>query len=259
MIGYDTAILKIGGSLITDRNSHEPRPDLRSMRRTALEISGYDQNLILVHGSGSYGHPQAQDTDLWTGVDTDEDRMDLARLQRLQSELNSIYCGILQEEGIPAFPVQPSAAGFMRKGRLHTLQETVIEGVMDLGLVPVLYGVPSYDAERDADILSGDEISCFLSEKIEANIVLHATDVEGVYDGNPEDSDSHLLEEITAFDPSLFSSSGRPDASGGMKGKVKHLFDYGQRGRIFSGKSRGNIKESLRGEETGTLVNPGSE
>ncbi|MFB6207714.1 MAG: isopentenyl phosphate kinase [Candidatus Nanohaloarchaea archaeon] len=251
---FERVVLKVGGSVITRRGSGKPLPRKEKMRETAGEISSYDGSLVLVHGSGSYGHPQAEGTELWTGVDTDDDRMDLARLQRLQNELNTVYCSFLQDNGVPAFPVQPSASGFMEEGSLENLEETVVQKLLELGMVPVLYGVPAVDVEEEAAVLSGDEISAYLSWRLDMDMVLHATDVEGVYDGEP--GEGRIIDELDSFDPSMFASSGRPDASGGMKGKIRKLFEYGQEGMVFSGEENGLIREVLKGEERGTHVVP---
>ena len=50
-------LLKIGGSLITHKESDEPSLDTEQLTRIAAEIkNGMHQDLILVHGAGSYGH-----------------------------------------------------------------------------------------------------------------------------------------------------------------------------------------------------------
>ena len=53
-------VLKIGGSVITDKNG-ELAARTQEMSRLVEEIRKANvQNLIIVHGGGSFGHPVAQ-------------------------------------------------------------------------------------------------------------------------------------------------------------------------------------------------------
>ncbi|WP_197030932.1 amino acid kinase family protein [Archaeoglobus fulgidus] len=55
----DVTILKIGGSVITDksRGAFEKLKE-RELREVCRAISEKWRNLIVVHGAGSFGHPQ---------------------------------------------------------------------------------------------------------------------------------------------------------------------------------------------------------
>lgn len=253
---YDAAVLKVGGSIITDRTSDDPQIDLDAMQRTAAEIATFDDDLVLVHGAGSFGHPLVAERDIASGITADRDRLDLAWIQRLQNELNATYCEVLQEEGVPAFPVQPSAAAVMADGAIDIFETAAVSRLLEQGMVPVLFGVPAVDRERDVAILSGDLTAPAVGADIGADIVLHATDVDGVYEGDPDDSGNGLIENLTDPGEVTFVDGDRPDISGRMEGKVRELFDHDARGRIFSGEREGKIRRALQGEPVGTLVDP---
>ena len=61
-------ILKIGGSIITDKNSIEPKVNYDNLDRISSEIANAFNNksldiadgLIIVHGAGSFGHTPAK-------------------------------------------------------------------------------------------------------------------------------------------------------------------------------------------------------
>jgi len=65
-------ILKIGGSIITDKTSNKPKVDYENLERISKEIKqGYDSdkiNLILIHGAGSYGHNIVKRTGINKGI-----------------------------------------------------------------------------------------------------------------------------------------------------------------------------------------------
>ena len=53
-------VLKVGGSVLTEKGE-ERKARKDEIRRISKEISSSGRkNLILVHGAGSYGHPQAK-------------------------------------------------------------------------------------------------------------------------------------------------------------------------------------------------------
>lgn len=253
---YESVVLKVGGSIITDKYSDSPQPDRRMMQRAAEEITSFDDSIVLVHGSGSYGHPAASNTGLWTGITSTQNRQDFARIQRLQNELNCIFTSKLQEAGIPAFPAQPSTAAMMVEGRLDNFYTKAICPLISQGIVPVLFGVPAYDEKKTAAVLSGDVLAAAMAQEIDADIVLHATDVDGVYDRTPAEDNATKLDRIESFDSSVFSPSARYDASGGMENKVRSLFEYEQQGHIFSGTTEGNIRDALDGETFGSVIAP---
>ena len=53
-------ILKIGGSAITKKDAQEPTIDEVNLDRIAQEVSAYNDDMVIVHGAGSYGHIYAK-------------------------------------------------------------------------------------------------------------------------------------------------------------------------------------------------------
>lgn len=58
-------IIKIGGSVITDKNSKYPKLNKKNLKRVCKEICEVMPfPLILVHGAGSFGHPIVKKYDI---------------------------------------------------------------------------------------------------------------------------------------------------------------------------------------------------
>ena len=53
-------ILKIGGSALTIKDAKTPTLDEKNLERIAQEASYYNDDMIIVHGAGSFGHIYAQ-------------------------------------------------------------------------------------------------------------------------------------------------------------------------------------------------------
>ena len=67
-------ILKLGGSVITRKDSSTPTLDSSNLTRIAREISNSSYHkLIVVHGAGSFGHPYAKEYAIGNEIDSSEE------------------------------------------------------------------------------------------------------------------------------------------------------------------------------------------
>jgi len=250
-------ILKIGGSLITKKDSEEPKVDFENLGRICREISGYNGKLVLIHGAGSYGHPIVKRTGIHEGIKNKQNLFDFSETQILQNELNSIVCRELLKNKIPAMPMQASFSAIMESKKLKYLDVEAIKNMVEMGVVPVLFGVPAYDSLQKCSILSGDQIITYLADKLNAKIMIHATDVDGVFDLDPKKNpNAKLIEEINDNSFLKFiSGSSNTDVTGGMFGKVKELLESKISSIIINGNIEGRIKKALLYQNvTGTLI-----
>ena len=56
----DLILMKLGGSVITDKRSQTPKCRRENITRIAEIISKSQNKIIIVHGAGSYAHPLAK-------------------------------------------------------------------------------------------------------------------------------------------------------------------------------------------------------
>lgn len=256
-------ILKIGGSVITDRKDERPRLRGRRMGRIAGEISeGWAPGafrLLIVHGAGSFGHPIVRRTGIHRGIHDEPQRIAMGETQRLQSELNAHVVRHLLRAGVPAFPCQPSAGAVMEAGDLVSMDTEALEGLLGIGVVPVLNGVPAYDRLQGCSILSGDQIAGFIFHRLGGDRILHGTDVKGVYTTNPSrDPEAKFCDTVDLCDsaglPEGVTGSTVTDVTGGMRKKLEEMRTAGAKGRVFDATVRGNVRRALQGEIVGTRV-----
>jgi len=260
----DIIILKIGGSVITDKFSKIPKVNSENLKRISKEIASvYNKEkipLIIIHGAGSYGHVIVNKTGIDKGIKTKEQLKDFAETQRLQNELNSIVTKYLIEEGIPAIPCQASAFAVMDSGKLVHMDTSTIKGLLDIGMVPVLYGVPAYNKTQKCSILSGDHIAPYLAIKLNAKKIIHATNVDGVFTSDPnKNPNAKLIPEINSKNinqvKEWLTGSTAIDVTGGMFGKVSELLEIGIESHIVNALIDGNIVRALLGEwGLGTII-----
>lgn len=255
--------MKLGGSIITEKATEVPRMRVRALRRLAEELAGAKvERLVVVHGAGSFGHPIVKRTGLDRSLRGLRGRLAWAETQCWQNVLDVEVSATLGQAGIPAVPCQPSAMAVMRDGRLRRMDLSAIRGLLEVGMVPVLFGVPCYDEVRGVSILSGDLIAPYAAAHLGLDQVIHATDVDGVFDADP-----HLSPQARPFERidrenwrrvrRALHASIATDVTGGMLGKVTEMVRWAKRGveaRIVDGNQPGRLRDALRGRPVGTRV-----
>ena len=136
---------------------------------------------------------------------------------------------------------------------------SAIEGFIEIGIIPVLYGAPAYDKAQKCSILSGDQIAPYLAIKLNSKRIIHATDVDGVFTSDPKKNpDAELISEVNNKNISevkdWLTGSTATDVTGGMFGKVSELLEIGIESQIFNALTPGNIIKVLKGERVGTII-----
>ena len=109
-------ILKIGGSILTNKDSTKSEVDDFSLNRVASEIkesmNNSDKQLIIVHGAGSFGHPPAKKHKIGEEFDQSQypqKRLGFCEIQNEVKKLNMFICEAFINEGLPAIAVPASS------------------------------------------------------------------------------------------------------------------------------------------------------
>jgi isopentenyl phosphate kinase len=243
-------VLKIGGSILTDKNR---RLFARSeeINRVAEEVAPYAEDLILIHGAGSFGHVQAEEYRLREKFSPEGLRV----THRSVVELNRLVVEALARSGANPMPVHPFSCVALRDGRIESFSLAPIERMIEEGLLPVLHGDVAMDITRRAGIVSGDDLVPYLARSLDAEIVAEGTDKDGVLvEGKP-------LKKISRDDwPAVgehLGGSSTTDVTGGMREKVLKLLelaDTGINSLIFNASKKGYISRVLNGDALGTKV-----
>lgn len=257
--------LKLGGSLITDKDQpHTARPEV--MERLAEEIAAArsqdrEMQIIMGHGSGSFGHFPASKYKTRLGVRTAEEWSGFVEVWREAAALNHLVMQALEKAGLPALAFPPSAMVISRQGSVASWNLGTLLSALDQGLLPVIHGDVVFDAELGGTILSTEDLFAHLAQHIPPTQVLFAGNQPGVWADFP--NNTRLLPEIT---PESFTQIGgglqgsaATDVTGGMADKVRQVIalvqeNPGVRALIFSGEEPGNVRRALLGEAPGTEV-----
>ncbi|HWQ64657.1 MAG TPA: isopentenyl phosphate kinase [Methanospirillum sp.] len=227
-------ILKLGGSVITEKSAGSAgaiRYD--TLNAIAKSLAMYpDMPLLIVHGAGSFGHPQAKAYHIQEGV-TRKNRKGIFETHQAVRELNSAVVDALRSSGIEAVPIHPLHGCEASDGTLIDPVFGHLDRMISLGLVPVIHGDVVMDRIRGACIVSGDQLIRVLAEGLGMDRVGLATDVPGLLE-----RDGSVVRELrrsTAHQVTI-GNSGHIDVTGGMEGKIAELLalaDHGIRSEMF--------------------------
>ncbi|SEP95404.1 isopentenyl phosphate kinase [Natrinema salaciae] len=243
-------VLKLGGSVITEKDRPETL-DGDALERAADAIAAAAdaglEDLVVVHGGGSFGHHNASEH----GVSTTEGTRDASAaldIHGAMTTLNRFVLRRLLERDVEAVPVHPLSAAHRDRGGRLELPTGQVDTMLAEGFVPVLHGDVIAHAGAGATVVSGDELVAALARDLEADRIGLCSTVSGVLD-----ADDAVIDRIDDFDAvaPVLGASEATDVTGGMAGKVRALLDLEAEASIFGLEA---LEAFLDGENPGTTI-----
>ncbi len=282
--------MKLGGSVITYKDQ-PMKENIDNIRRICREIAKAIQTkplkLILGTGGGSFAHPVAKQYSVKDGLYLNENKGQVVPTSALApsegryrpdaikgftltqdaaSEINRIVVHELLEQELRVVSMQPSAFCYCQNRQIKEVFLQPIRNILDLGVIPVVYGDVVTDVTKGCSIASTEMLLSLLATQLKGTRIIMCTDVDGVFDANPHTTPrAKLIPKITpATYPSLqktITSSHTTDVTGGMLHKVQSLLELTKNGIesvIINGMTPGLILSTLLGEGTiGTVIEAG--
>jgi isopentenyl phosphate kinase len=272
--GVTVVFLKLGGSLITDKTQPEtPRQDvLQALAREVRQarVEALDLQVVLAHGSGSFGHVAAARYGTRAGVYTPSGWQGFAEVSDAAARLDRLVAGVFLAAGLPVWSMAPSAGGWCADGRLAHWQAEPFAMALARGVMPLTYGDALLDTARGGTIASTEELFVWLVPHLRPVRIVLAGTVDGVYSSDPlADPLAERWPEITpATLPGLQASLGGShgvDVTGGMLSKVTEMVQLvaaypGLEVRLVSGLRAGAVHDALLGRDDagGTTIRSAS-
>jgi isopentenyl phosphate kinase len=232
-------ILKIGGSVLTDKSGEEKLAD--SFDDVIGTVADFDlDDLILVHGAGSFGHPHAQRNEI---TEEEGGHEGAYETHEAVARLNGHVVSALNQRGVDALPVHPLSCAW-RDDALG-FETTPTQTLRDEGFLPVLHGDVIAETGNGVSVLSGDEIAVELADR-RGDEVGMCTSAGGVLD-----EEGNRLEHVSSVEEITEFGDEGTDVTGGISGKVESLLSLPSGGCVFGADE---LEEYLDGEAVGTLV-----
>ncbi|MCX6770214.1 MAG: isopentenyl phosphate kinase [Candidatus Micrarchaeota archaeon] len=241
-------LLKLGGSAITKKHGYM-EPDLPAIRRLAKTIAralaaGCD-DIVIVHGAGSFGHAPVLKYKLNEGVRTAKQKKGCKITQKACAQLSFQVTSALHKAGVAAVSIAPHGIIKSKNKRIAKFNFLPIKRALSNGVVPVLYGDMVPDSKLGSSVCSGDQIIAYLGKR--ARRIVLASNVDGVL------ARGKVVPLITRKNfPKIarhITGSKTPDVTGGMAGKIKEIMDARAPSYVVNAKKPSRVLALLLGKK----------
>lgn len=246
-------LVKLGGSVITDKGRYRTF-DPETAGRLAEEIARTGQDVMVVHGAGSFGHMLAKEHRLHLGISDDSQLLGASQVMSDVRELDLEVCRRMSAKGLRVVPLPPASCAIMRDGKLHHLELGIFKDYLELGMVPVTFGDVVRDEVLGLSICSGDQLMAALAEEFRPSKVIFVTDVDGVFTADPtQDPKAKLIPTVDAkVLDSLPRTERNIDVTGSIFAKIRYMIDMASltdECLVLNGKVPGRLEAAIRGED----------
>jgi glutamate 5-kinase len=190
-----------------------------------------------------------------------------------QGKLMSLYSQGFEEFGLTTAQLLLTEEDFSNRRRYLNLRGTVAS-LLEMGSIPIINeNDPVSAAELEIDDAQpfrrvnfgdNDRLSALVASKVEADLLLILTDVEGLYDADPDGpGEAELIPVVEQITPAIETLAAMPAKTkkpsigrGGIKTKIEAAKIATRSGCdtiVAGGKLAGVIDSVFAGEQVGTL------
>lgn len=246
------SIVKLGGSVLTRKTgAGGVRPKLLS--RLTAELATAPGPLVLLHGAGSFGHPEAARWGLAMPPEASGGRERTRGASIVSREVRRLHAEVLSatlRAGLSPISYPPLSIAQNHAGGLERFDTTPISEGLSRGGVPVSFGDVVPDRVWSWSILSADVIARHLARALGARRVLFVSDVAGILEagtGRRKVIASPNAETLRGLQP----PAAERDVTGGIRAKLEAMLAIAEGGcdaGLISGLTDGALSRALRGE-----------
>lgn len=252
-------VIKVGTNTICKTDGTLDFPYVEDMARQISELHRKGIETIIVT-SGAIGSGSAE---LKLGTR----QKDIAEKQACaavgQTTVMLAYRDAFQKHNRSVGQVLLTYGAFSARKRYLNLRKT-IDKLFEIDVIPIINENDVISTDEIEDVFGdNDKLSAMVASKIDADLLIMLTDVDGLYDRNPRtDDDARLLttiDEITKDIEKIAGTRRNMRAVGGMRTKIaaaKITMQSGCHMIIANGRLENVILRIAGGEEIGTHFTP---
>jgi isopentenyl phosphate kinase len=257
--------LKLGGAAITDK-SNARTPLKENIAQLANQVAhalreNPGMQILIGHGSGSFGHFSGQKYGTRDGVKNPADWLGFAEVWKDARLLNELVIHAFQSAGLPVIAFPPSAwltTNNLKSASKHTAP---ILCALDNRLIPVVNGDVIFDSSIGGTILSTEEVFSILVDELYPARIILASREPGVWEDYPANTRlvSHITPKDWEYSSENMHGSADMDVTGGMAKKVSLMMTILRRHpdikiSILSGIESDTVFNALLNKYSGTLL-----
>ena len=251
-----TVVVKVGTRVLTADDGRLDNERIAKLAEELHQVMDSGRRVVLV-SSGAVGAGMGR-----LGILSRP--TDLAHLQAVaavgQSVLVEAYERSLRSHGRHVAQILLTAGDLEHRARYLNVRNTILT-LLEYGTLPIINenDTVSID-ELQATFGDNDRLAAIVTNLIRAPLLVLLSDVDGLYDGNPADSNSRIVHTVPLLDSSVLALARESSGglgTGGMRSKLEaaRLATAGGENVIIAGgRTPGVLARILGGELTGTLV-----
>jgi len=249
-------VIKVGTNILT---SDEGDLDKNFISRLAEQIAGLRTKglEVLLVSSGAIG-VGATAMGRKTRVKKVHYRQAYAAIG--QPLLMNQYNGAFAPFGISLAQVLVTRGIFNQRDSYLNVRNAV-ETILKLGALPVFNENDSVSTSEIGPVFGdNDSLSAHIASKLDADLLVILSDIDGLYNANPkEDASAELIGQVDELTPEITAMAGKAGSefsTGGMITKLKAVEIASPAGcqvLLANGRTRNCLLRLMEGEELGTL------
>ena len=231
---YKRVVLKLSGEALAGEAGHGINQDvLNGIAAQVQELRDLGVDVLIVVGGGN----------IWRGIAGSKKGMDRATADYMGMLATVINCLALQD-ALENFGIETRVQTAIEMRQIAELYiKRRAEHHLERGRV-VIFG-----AGTGNPFFSTDTAAALRAAELEANIILMAKKVDGVYDADPRTHPDAKRYELLSYMDVLNEELGVMDATAASMCKDNHIPIL-----VFDIQQEGSIKAAVLGEKIGTLV-----
>ncbi|MEM9185172.1 MAG: glutamate 5-kinase [Planctomycetota bacterium] len=254
----DTVVVKVGTRVLTDARGALDLDRVAAVAEQVASATDGGRRVALVSsgavgaGIGRLGLPQRP--------------IDLARLQAAaaigQSRLIEVYNQALEAHGHHAAQVLLTADDLNDRRRYLNTRNTLLE-LFRFGAVPIVNENDTVRVdELQRSVGDNDRLAAVVTNLLRAPLLVLLSDVDGLYDGDPDDAGSKVLPVVESINDDVLgltratAAMGPRLSTGGMASKLaaaQMATGAGENVVVANGRRPGVLSDILAGADVGTL------
>jgi len=253
--GVDRLVVKVGTNLI-DSETGFNMPMLKGLIADLAEIHASGKDVLLVtSGAVGAGRRIVEHSGYPKTV---RERQACAALG--QAQLMHLYQDLFQEHGCRVAQVLLTEEAIVDRERYVNAQNT-LEQLLLWRVIPIINENDTI-ATEELKFGDNDRLSALVAAKVNAQVLILLTDVDGLYDQPPSTGKGRLVEYVENITPGLQSVAGHAGSQygiGGMRAKLDAA-EIAMRSGIFTSIANGNkpgvVPMLLKGKSPATWFLP---
>jgi glutamate 5-kinase len=247
-------VIKIGTNVLTDNLCGLNVAILQDIASQMADVKRQKKQVLIVTsgaiGAGCLELQMKKSRDI-------ETRQALAAVG--QSAVMRHYYDAFSKHKINVAQILLTYEDFSNRKRYLNLKQS-IDKLLALGVIPIINeNDPISVDEIDATFGDNDKLSALVASKVDADLLIMLSDIDGLYDKNPKtNKDAKLIRLVTGITKDIEKAAGKSGSAfavGGMVTKIKAAriaLDAGCNMLICNGKKKDIIAKALA-EDEGTL------